>query len=270
MQIVKGKDETEILAIDDQDKVLGKGYLIEFEASDLYEKQRMNYFIDLEVEPCTNEKIIKDYLVKALIEKARIKRQEQNERDARVYHCCLVDDQKNRDYYATQEGFSADEAMHILKHDLSSIPEINSISYEFREDNLQDPDKIKEFIQMHSQVFLSHPYDADAMKDLKNQKGFKSMGIYDQDTLVANILLLVESDGTKEYGLVEDMVVSKAYRRKGLGEYLLIKGLEYFRALDLEESQLEVWSANQRAPKLYYKCGYTFLKETEISIGMNI
>lgn len=108
------------------------------------------------------------------------------------------------------------------------------------------------------------------IKELQEKKGFNSIAIFDNESLIANILLHIEDIKGVKYGWLEDMFVSRAYRNKGLGEYLVLKGLAYFKKEGVMSSRLEVWSSNQRAPKLYYKVGYKFVKESEVSIGKMI
>ena len=103
----------------------------------------------------------------------------------------------------------------------------------------------------------------EKIRKLKEQEGFKNIAIYHKEKMIANILLLVEVDSGIKYGCLEDLFVSKDFRKKGIGEYLVTRGLEYFKSIGLKESRLEVWSSNVRASKLYYKLGYRFMKETE-------
>lgn len=77
-----------------------------------------------------------------------------------------------------------------------------------------------------------------------------------------------EDEHKNKYGWIDDFFVSKEYRREGIGKNLLNKALYELRFRNINESRLEVWSANVRAMSLYKKLGFQFYKETECAIGM--
>lgn len=272
MRVINGKDKHEILAVDMNEEVIGKGYIHEFRASDLYEKDRMNYFIEAFSDCKGKSNEIRMLIVEKLIECAKEQRKKYPNSNARVYHCCFADDKKNIEFYSQFKDFNADEGMHLLTCDLSEYmnPIIEDIAYEVREDCLKTIEDVNQFIQEHSKVFVGHPYDVTTIKELQIKEGFKSIAIFDKQRIVANILLHIEEEDNIKYGCLEDIFVSREYRNKGLGEYLVLRGLDYFKKQGLIDSRLEVWSSNERAPRLYYKLGYKLMKVTEVSIGKMI
>lgn len=272
MRLINGKDKHEILAVDMNEEVIGKGYIHEFRAPDLYEKDRMNYFIEAFSESKSESNKIRKLLVEKLIERANEYRKRYPNFDARVYHCCFSDDKQNIEFYSQFNGFNADEGMHLLTCDLAEYTPtiIEDIEFEVREDNLETIADINQFIEEHSKVFGVHTYDVETIKELQVREGFKSIAILDKHRIIANILLYIDEDNNKKYGCLEDIFVSKEYRNKGLAEYLVLRGLDYFQKLGLADSRLEVWSSNERAPRLYYKLGYKLTKVTEVSVGKMI
>lgn len=90
-----------------------------------------------------------------------------------------------------------------------------------------------------------------------------------EDLIVGNVVIIMKqnNDGTK-YGWVDDLFVSKDWRKKGIGESLMNRAFIRLKELNVRESKLEVWSSNKRAMSVYSKIGYKFLIETEVSIGM--
>ena len=108
------------------------------------------------------------------------------------------------------------------------------------------------------------------IQKLKEKEGFKSITIYDKEKVIGNILLFIEEESGQRFGWLEDMFISKGYRNEGLGNYLVIKGLQYFKSNGMHECRLELWSANRRATNLYNKVGYKIIEETQSSIGMAI
>lgn len=272
MKIVNGKDKHEIIAMDTQDNILGKGYIYDSIASELYEIDRVNFFIETKIEIEDKENTVKRFIVDELVNRAKELRKNYPDYDARVYHCCFSNDKDAIEFYSTIEGFKHDEGMHIITCDLDSLNKQNQlrIKYEIKEDNLNTDEEIQDFINEHSKIFRSVPYNIEKIRKLKDKEGFKNIAIYDKGQIVANILLLIEEESGIKFGCVEDLFVSKGYRNKKLGEYLVTRGLEYFKSIGLKESRLEVWSSNIRASNLYYKLGYKFMIESESSIGMSI
>lgn len=272
MKIVNGKDKHEIIVIDKEDNILGKGYIYDFIASEIYDIDRVNFFIGTEVEKEDRDCSIKRFIVEDLITRAKEQRRKYPEHDARVYHCCLADDKESIEFYSKIEGFRHDEGMRVISCDLNNFesPYKLSMEYEIREDSLNSDEEIQSFIDEHSKVFRSIPYNIEKIRKLKDQEGFKNIAIYDKGQMIANILLMVEEESGIKYGCLEDLFVSKGFRNRGIAEYLVSRGLEYFKSRGLKESRLEVWSSNMRAGNLYYKLGYRFMKETESSIGMSI
>jgi GNAT superfamily N-acetyltransferase len=271
MDFIKGKDDHEILLLDSMNNILGKGYMYEFMESEILEKDKINYYIYAVPEVAKNENIIKSFIVDELIRRAKKQRADYPHCDARVYHCCFSDNLEQITFYSSIEGFKHDEGLHLLTCNLNNIKfnMVSNIGFDIKEDCLNSEEEIQAFIKEHKKVFRGNPYNIEKIKNLKAQEGFKNIAIFDKECIIGNIFLVVQEEETR-YGLIEDLFVNKSYRNYGLGQYLLIRALDYFKLLGLDESRVEVWSSNNRASKLYYKVGYKFEKELEASIGMEI
>lgn len=57
-------------------------------------------------------------------------------------------------------------------------------------------------------------------------------------------------------GLIAELIVSKNARCGGVGTKLLNKMEEYFKSINCEYSQIDVFAPNENAKKFYYKNGY--------------
>ena len=272
MKFIRGNNDHEIVLIDSEENVLGKGYIYEGLASKLYEKDRVNYFIEVVVEVDDKDYKIRRLIVDELVKNAKERRKNYSDYDARVYHCCFSNDQEKIKFYSLIKGFKHDEGMHILTHNLKYISNkiSNKLEYEIKEDTLNTEEEIRAFINEHSKIFRNHSYSVDGIRKLKEKEGFKNIAIYDNGHMIGNIFLMVNEETGLKFGLVEDLFVKEGFRNQRLGEILVNRALEYFKTLDLHESRLEVWSANERAINLYNKVGYKFMKEIESSIGMYI
>ena len=71
----------------------------------------------------------------------------------------------------------------------------------------------------------------------------------------------------KTIGYIEDLFVLKKWRQRGIGKYLLNTALTYFQELGIQRVQLELWSANKNAFRLYHAFGFSVIDETEVAVG---
>ena len=72
----------------------------------------------------------------------------------------------------------------------------------------------------------------------------------------------MENKLSEKMEITDDVFVADEWRRKGIGSYLIWKGLEYFKAQGLKVAQIEVNSANKRALHLYEQQGYSIMDES--------
>lgn len=269
MKFIQGKTKNEIIAQNENNEVLGKGYIYESMASKILKADRVNYFIEMTVDH--NDEEIKRNIANHLIDVAKIwKAKNFPTIDGRVYHCCFGHDQAGIDFYSTVDGFVRDEGMLILEHPLDSVMDVQVMDeYQFIEDNLRCTESTEAFIKEHSNIF-STAYNIEKIENLKNENQLKSFGLYDGDDIIANILIVNEIYENKNQWWIEDLFVNKNYRQKGLGDYLLTMAHDYLNNLNADNVKLEVWSANNKATALYYKMGYKTYQESQVSIGMSI
>jgi ribosomal protein S18 acetylase RimI-like enzyme len=268
IKLVKNKDN-EYKAINDNGDVVGTGYLAEFLASEIYKVDRVNYYIHA----ISDVKDMRIMIVNELIAMAmKLKSSNYPLINGRIYHACFSKDKKKIDFYTSIDGFENNEGMNILTCNLSSdtgnIQLVND--YTSEENNLRTDEEITHFIDQHSKIFRRAPYNVEKIRKLQKIEGFKNVSVFKDNVMIANIFLHVEGTGVNKFGWVEDLFVDKEHRRLGIADYLMDKAHEHFKKIGLNESRLEVWSANKRAINLYKKVGYQIFEITEVSIGMNI
>jgi ribosomal protein S18 acetylase RimI-like enzyme len=268
ISLVKNK-YNEYKAINDNGDFVGTGYLSEFLASDVYEVERVNYYIHaISAIKDTRITIVNELIAIAM----KMKSINYPLINGRIYHACFSKDKENIDFYTSINGFENNEGMNILTSNLSEEPGNTQLinNYKSAENNLRTDEEIHHFIEQHSKISRRAPYNVEKIRKLQEIEGFKNISVFKRDLMIANILLHVEGTGVTKYGWVEDLFVDKEHRRLGIADYLMDKAFEHFKKLGLNESRLEVWSSNSRAMNLYKKIGYKLFEVTEVSIGMNI
>lgn len=269
-EIRDSKRKHMIEAYDKNNNLVGEAVISPFTPSDIYEKPRLSIYIDITVKGAENEIEIKDQLFEEIIKRARKIKEANKDIDVKIYHCCFSDNKENIAYYSSKEGFKYDDGMYILKKDLTEetfeITEVEDIDFVKLE--LIDENEIKQLVEKQNKVFASG-YSFEDLVKLKNESQWFSIAAKYNGEIVGNIIIVIkEKDSASKYAWVDDLFVSKEWRRHGIARALIIRALHKMKNIGIKESRLEAWSENERALSVYNNLGYKFYKETESSIGM--
>ena len=261
-------------AYDESKNLVGEAVISPFMSSEIFDQPRLNIYIDISVKDMADKIEIKDQLLYELINRGKTiakKEKEQNKNlEVKFYHCCFSDDRENIEYYSSKEGFKYDEGMHILKLEIgedkvetTQIKEIEFVNLE-----LSDDEEINELVKKQGEIFASG-YSVDDLKKIESENEYFSIAAKHKGEIVGNVMVIVkENEDNSQYGWIDDMFVSKGYRRLGIGRNLMLAAINKLRILNVKESRLEVWSSNIRAIDMYNSVGYKFYEEVESAIGM--
>jgi len=261
MNLIYIEEQDKYVVEDEKNNIIGEGIIREFEASRLYDKKRMNYYIHAKSE----KEDVKLFLVDSFIKIGKLKRLNYPDYDAKLYHCCFSTDLESQMFYKKVPGFIHDEGMLVLSKALGNEVSIKN-QFNLVEDNLEFDKMIKNFIEEHSKIFVSVPYSVEKIRVLQKKNELKSYGLFDKDVLIGNVLILKEDDKW----WIEDLFVHSDYRKLGVADKLMNTAHNFLIRQGINDVRLEVWSANKRAVSLYKKLGYVLLEESEILIGMPI
>ncbi|GEM_PF-321029 len=261
-------------AYDASKNLVGEAVISPFMSSEIFDQPRLNIYIDISVKDIADKIELKDQLLYELINRGKIiakKEKEQNKNlEVKFYHCCFSDNKENIQYYSSKEGFKHDEGMHILKLDIgeekvetTQIKEVEFVNLE-----LSDDEEIIELVKKQGEIFASG-YSVDDLKKIKSENKYFSIAAKHKGEIVGNVMVIMkENEDNSQYGWIDDMFVSKDYRRLGIGKNLMLAAINNLRRLNIKESRLEVWSSNTRAMDMYNSVGYKFHEEVESAIGM--
>ncbi len=261
-------------AYDENNTLVGEALISPFMSSEIFERPRLNIFIDISVKDIEDKIEVKDLLFNEIINRGKIIGEKEKEKDisieVKIYHCCFSYNKENIDYYSSKEGFKYDEGMHILKLEIGKekIEATKIQGIEFVSLELSDEDEIRQLVEKQNKIFASG-YSVDDLKKIQRENRYFSIAAKDKGEIVGNVMVLIrEKEDNSSYGWIDDMFISKGYRKLGIGRNLMITAINNLRSLSINESRLEVWSSNIRAVGLYNSVGYEFYKETESAIGM--
>ena len=274
--IKDSKKKNIIEAYDKEGKCVGEAVIWPSIASDIHEGPRINIYIDIDINDIEDRDELKDQMFDEVMKRSRIISDKYRETEkyknfsVKAYHCCFSDNKENIEYYSYKEGFKNDEGMYVIKKELTKekleTKEIKGI--DFCKLKFEDEHEMAELVEKQNKVFTKG-YSIEDLKDLKSKNQWFSIAAKHDKEIVGNIVLVVkESESKVKYGWVDDLFVSKEWRKLGIGENLLLKAFEELLTLNIKESRLEVWSDNKRALSVYESVGYEFYKQTECSIGI--
>lgn len=103
-------------------------------------------------------------------------------------------------------------------------------------------------------------YKNVSSKDFKNkinELGHNSLVLVAEiDNMVVGYILGTIKEMKEKTGIINDLVVSQKYRRKGIGKHLVEEMVKYFKNKKCVKVQLNVFEHNKAAIKAYSKYGF--------------
>ena len=110
------------------------------------------------------------------------------------------------------------------------------------------------------QAYLDKAYDPEKLKEELSTAGSTFYFLYDGEELAGYMKFNVDAALTEEMGAdsleVERIYIRPAFKRRGLGKYLIDKAIEIARAQGKQLIWLGVWEHNVNAIAFYEKMGF--------------
>ena len=105
-------------------------------------------------------------------------------------------------------------------------------------------------------------YFKETMKTIKEKSG--KMLLYKQNEKIIGLIVgIVYNEKTDRYdfkcpkrGRITELIVSKEYRKKGIGRILLNEMKSYLKSIGCEKIMIAVFGYNEKAIEFYNKNGY--------------
>jgi len=260
--------ENIFIALDGNGQYLGSLLIYPFFAYDTEPEHPHNLYLHLHAEREEGpSEPVKDLLLEHALRRAAQIKSDAEQTKTRVYACLLKHQQAEIAYFL-QRGFTHDEGMYILERPESvglphvEVPEGVSVQPWRMETDAEQ----RRFIEVHRQVFPRHPYSIERLRELMSLPGWTNFTAFDHTGIAGSVMVFVKRDGDT-VGYVEDLFVQRRWRTRGIGRYLLYVALAHFRGIGIHRVQLEHWSANKPALRLYRGFGFSPIDETEIAVG---
>lgn len=252
MLILKAKEEKGYYEFLEGKNSLGEAYLNGRLASRIHDRDRVNYYLEVLSGQLSIEKI------KLLVAKAEHLHKSSNVTKGRIYTCLRAGDDRIG-FYEAMPGFKKDEFMYIMEAKVMKKPQnlTGALTWDF----LLSPGNRHKFLEAHDAIFHG-AYDAADLLELLDQ-GIQVVTALDGDAIMGQCMF-------HKNGWIEDLFISPAYRRRGLGRILTTEAINKLYDLGVKTTQLEVWSTNHKAINLYQSMGFEIIRTSEVSIGINI
>jgi ribosomal protein S18 acetylase RimI-like enzyme len=229
----------------------------------------LNLYLHLDAgEGVEDSERVKDALLARGLERAVHIKQEAGQPAARVY-ACFFKHQEDQVAYFVARGFVQDESMVILERDTAApLPSVGvPPGFTLRVWEMESDREKDAFINTHRQVFPRHPYSRRRLEELAASPSWRNYTTLHQQAIVGNIMVFSRQIGEERIGIIEDLFVLGDWRQQGVGRALLHAALAYFQVLEVPRVQLEMWSTNQPAYRLYQAFGFRVVDQTELAVG---
>jgi GNAT superfamily N-acetyltransferase len=260
--------ENIFIARDGNGKYLGSLLIYPYFDYDLEPEHPHNIYFHLHAEQGKDlSESVKDLLLEYALRRATEIKRDAEQTKTRVYACFLKHQQEEIAYFL-HRGFTHDEGMLILERHDSAVPPPSEAPKEFTIQawKMESDAEQRQLIEAHRSVFPRHAYNTERLQELKSLPGWKNFTAFSHTQIVGNIMVFIKHD-SDAIGYIEDLFVQKQWRRRGVGKYLLYAALAHFHGMGIHRVQLEFWSANKPALRLYRGFGFSSIDETEIAVG---
>lgn len=148
------------------------------------------------------------------------------------------------------------------------IEEMSNIHFESVKDLLIDLQKYIIEIDKFNLNIMSKDYRKKyfefMLDDCKNNKGEIFVALDDSEVVgfIAGHIQAYDERDRLDYtcpkkGIVLELIVKKGIRKIGVGSMILKTMEDYFKSVNCEFVQIDVFAYNETAKKFYYKNGYT-------------
>jgi GNAT superfamily N-acetyltransferase len=132
---------------------------------------------------------------------------------------------------------------------------------ECREIRADELDKIlKLYTHLHDNDFLPEPHIiSQAWDEIQGNKNIKYFGVFDADALISSCAVIIVPNLTRSccpYGVIENVVTRKDYRRKGYGKSVLKAAIKFAWEKSCYKVMLMTGRLNEETFRFYESAGF--------------
>lgn len=121
------------------------------------------------------------------------------------------------------------------------------------------------YLELESEVWPDAPLGAERLAEYREHPLWTAIIIREAGTVIGSVMVWQEDEG----GVIEDVFVREAWRRRGIASFLLVEALKYLQGYGLGTASLVARTDNASALALYTSAGFqTESEETRYYIEL--
>ncbi|NEZ00193.1 GNAT family N-acetyltransferase [Heyndrickxia shackletonii] len=170
------------------------------------------------------------------------------------------EEEENNAFYLAN-GFKPLNSLYGMARDLSEemVASEYPLGIEVRHWQMNQEEEQLKYLRAEKEIWPDNPLGLERLLEFKRNPNWTAITAFDGEDIVGSVMAW--EDLGEQAGVIEDLFVKEAYRKSGLGRYLLVAGLTHLQSVELKEAQLEVVTDNDKALNLYRSAGFKEISE---------
>jgi ribosomal protein S18 acetylase RimI-like enzyme len=166
----------------------------------------------------------------------------------------------NNRFFVEERGFKPLNTLYEMERDLLESIEPALLSHSELLSEFWKMDSVEEEKQYLEAEFEIWPDDAlglNRLREYKSNPSWTAIPVWENGRIIACAMAWRE----EEMGVIEDVFVKEAWRKKGIAKFLLTTALTYLKDIGLAKAKLMVDTDNEKALTLYQSVGFNVKEE---------
>nr|WP_274528597.1 GNAT family N-acetyltransferase [Paenibacillus piscarius] len=157
-------------------------------------------------------------------------------------------------YFAEHLGYLPDSSLYTLHRDLHEPIHAAELEegLEFADEPLDTPEQRAAYLELEAEIWPDNPLGMERLLEYQERPLWTSMVVRDGGQVAGSLMVWQE----EQKGVIEDVFVRDAWRRRGIAQALLSRALSYLKQHGLEQAELIVLTDNDSALALYKSAGF--------------
>lgn len=206
--------------------------------------------------PCT----LKENLLKVLIDRAKVIREEYPHKKIRCFNWLFSDDNEEMDFFLSQ-GFAAHRNCLVMKYDLTQnipdVPKPEGIIVINR--NLDTEEELKQYHEAESIAFSGIVWSMNLLRWYRGAPEWTNFSAFCENQLVGNTMTWMI---TEERSAIENIFILPEWRKRGVAKYMITEALKCLKSQGKSIATLSVHGDNKKAISLYMSMVNKFRRES--------
>jgi len=234
--------ENIFLVLDERSEVISHAYI--YQSFNAFQTEQTPLLLCFYIE--TNNESIKNELYQKVYERALEIKKVYPNLTARFYTTCEIE----RDLKFFKDRHHDDASVYYMENKVeASFPghiSLNKVLIDVADEKVSQM-----YIETHNRLFVT-PMNDEKLKELSNHQYFRMVYYYHNEDIIGSSTVYLKD----QKGYIETIWVDTKYQGHGFSRQIMNDIDQYFANLKIYDLELEVWSINHKALKLYHSLGF--------------